>query len=220
MKIVLVWFLSICLISSCQDKEEGCMSNFFEEYKGNQMCGLITLAPEVIAFQDTLVCGFRFIFPFWEEVDRVSTPKYIFNGYLISVGNSVHYSNGDRYGFSKIFELNTATKPVYRDTSLISLKLNERIQQYRILVEEIRYHRPLKSMIFKYKILNTSLLTPHDNLTLLVSPKYGIIGAYVSFINSGHVAHGAEYVMTYIGDIMPFSLFSDGVIFEKFQGYE
>jgi hypothetical protein len=220
MKIVLITFFYAILLSSCQDNNGNCVPIFFENYRENQMFGLIKLAPESIKSQENTVCGYKVVFPFWENVDRVNTPKYIFNGYFASVGDIVYYLPENGTNFNKIFNFSTTIRPIYKDTSLLSLKIDDSTQQYKILLEAIDYHRPLKSMIFKYKILNVSLLTPNDNLTLLVSPKHGIIGVYVSFINSGSVKNGKEYVITYFGDIMPYSLFANGAIFEKFQGYE
>jgi len=210
----------IFLLSDCRDKEESCTPSFFRHYKENQLCGLIRITPELLKTRDSVSCSYRIIFPFWEEVDRVDNPRFVFNGYLTSVGNMVYYSLEDDTASNKIFDFSTTIKPDHKDTSLLFLKINDVAKQHKIMLDAIDYHRPLKSMIFKYKLMGISLLNPNDNLTILVSPNHGIIGAYVSFINSGSILNGKEYVVTYIGDIMPFSLFRSGAIFEKFQGYE
>ena len=101
--------------------------------------------------------------------------------------STVLYSKSNAISFRKIFDFSLDSKNLEGDTALIMLSLSNNSNGNKTILEGIEYHSAIKSYVYRYKILDVSLLTDHDNLTLLVSPKFGIIGSYVSFFNEGSI---------------------------------
>jgi hypothetical protein len=210
--ILMLSVMALVIWIKCSLDNQDCHPDFFEKADSNIFFDQVFIDPIPVPILDTMYCGYTIKFLFWVDTS-LGNKKEIFVGKIYYNNDAIYYQPDSNNLNFKLFDFSSNI-----DTNSRLIPINRQMLEAKQLGFHYKWNCIASPKICKLVIYDVGFLYDHDDLTILASKDYGIVGVYISYRKKSEIKK--EYIISYIGDILIFNQDLNTIMFERFYGYE